>query len=171
MEKSVFFEEIVNKEFKVKADYIETLKVLYDNEPMACAIKRYMSTRFEDIYLKEEFKVRVFYLKHLAKEKFGDSGCLTCHHQTITNYLDNQGFRPAYFKEMLATLCFYPDLKKIPLVAFGTAAAVANDSDDYISPLSKTNLGGEWLIDDIFLDNIFSIGSKIDKIFFLGIRL
>lgn len=57
---------------------------------------------------------------------------------------------------MLATLYAYPELKKFPLVAFGTAAAVVNDSDDYISPLSTVNAKGEWMIDDIFLDNIFS---------------
>ena len=171
MKKIVEFKESANKEREVKADYIEVLKALYHHNLIACAIKRYMSTRFEDIYLEEKFKVRIFYLKHLAQEKFGGSGCLACHQQTITNYLEKQGFRAAYFKEMLATLYAYPELKKFPLVAFGTAAAVVNDSDDYISPLSTVNAKGEWMIDDIFLDNIFSIGNKIDKIFFLGVKL
>lgn len=171
MKKIVSFEKIASEEREVKANYIEVLKALYHKELVACAIKRYMSTRFEDIYQEEEFKIRIFYLKHLAKEKFGGSGSLACHQQTIISYLEKQGFRPAYFKEMLATLCAYPELKKFPLVAFGTAAAVVNDSDDYISPLSTVNAEGEWVIDDIFLDNIFSIGSKIDKIFFLGVKL
>lgn len=170
MKMNEVFEEIASKEIIIKADYLKALKALYGNELIACAIKRYMSTRFEDIYLKEKFTVRIFYLKHLAKEKFGDSGCLACHQQTIISYLEELGFRPAYFKEMLATLYIYPKLRNIPLVAFGTAAAVANDSDDYISPLSKINSAGEWIIEDIFLDNIFSIGSKIDKIFFLGVK-
>jgi len=102
--------EAIVAPYLVKADYLKILENLYSDKEKMQLVYIFMDFNVKSFIKSEEFTSQLFFLSEINEP------------EVITSYLLGLGFRPAYFKEMLAFLSQYPDFKKIPIVALGSGA-------------------------------------------------
>jgi len=148
--------EAIVAQYLVRANYLKALQELSLDRGKMKLIPLFMSTKFEEIINLEEFVVKLFWLRDFDQS------------DEINNYLFEKGFRPAFFKEMLAFLQQYPEFKKIPMVALHSSSWF-NDRE-YFHPISYYDEEkGNWELGYQCFTCCLSRNNK--KCWFLAVKL
>lgn len=114
--------EEVTTPYLVKADYFKILEGLSSDKEKMQLVSKFMDLNSKNFVESDEFTVQLFYLDQIEKP------------EEVVGSLSKAGFRPAFFKEMLAFLDQYPEFKKVPMVAYNSG--VWFNEREFFHPIS-----------------------------------
>ncbi|HPY08643.1 MAG: hypothetical protein ACOX0H_00470 [Patescibacteria group bacterium] len=148
--------EAITAQYSVRAEYLKILENLSSDREKMQLVSRFMNLDPKDLIGTKEFIAQLFYLGELEKQ------------EEIANNLLKVGFRPAFFKEMLAFLDQYPDFKKISMVAYNSG--VWFNECEYFHPISYYDKDKDlWMLGHQCFTCCLQLNIK--KCYFLAVKI
>jgi len=146
--------EAITSPYLVKAEYLKILENFSSDKEKMQLVSKFMDLNSRDFVESEEFTTQLFYLGGIEKPE-----------EVISNLLKT-GFRPAFFKEMLAFLNQYPEFKKIPMVAYNSG--VWFNEREFFHPISFFDKD-KWELGYQCFTCCFKLNNK--RCYFLAVKI